>query len=116
MSLYIISQNKTIIKKVNDYIMIEEQITTNANNPNKNSVDSIITGYTIVVDNISLAKYTSRATAEKIVNEIQHLFANKTTSKGKDGMSDSAGLKFVNGDIFYEMPKDTPPTQKEKDV
>lgn len=112
MSLYIISQNKTIIKNVNDYIMVEEQITTNANNPNKNIVDSIITGYTIIVDNIPLAKYTSKAIAERIVDEIRHLFANKTTIKGKDGTSDSAGLKFVNGDIFYEMPKDTPPTEK----
>lgn len=112
MSLYIINQNKTIIKKVNDYLMIEERVTTNANNPNKNSVDSIITGYTIIIDNIPLAKYTSKATAERIVDEIRHLFANKTTSKGKEGTSDNAGLKFVNGDIFYEMPKDTPPTEK----
>lgn len=116
MSLFIISQNKTIIKKVNDYIMVEEQITTNANNPNKNTVDSFITGYTIIVDNIPLARYTSKAIAERIVDEIQHLFANKGAGKGKDGASDGAGLKFVNGDIFYEMPKDTPHTQKEKDA
>lgn len=116
MSLYIISQNKNIIKKVNDYVMIEEQVTYDVNNPNKNVFDQIISGYVVVVDNVSVARYKTKEKAEKIVEEIQHLSANKVVGKGKDGTSDAANVKSASGDIFYEMPKDTPPTQKENNA
>ena len=113
MSLFIVSQNKNIIKKVNDYVMIEEQVTYDVNNPNKNVFDQIISGYVVVVDNVSVARYKTKERAEKIVEDIQYLSANtKNTNKGKDELLYNAGLKFANGDIFFEMPKDTPPTEK----
>lgn len=111
MSLFIISQNKNIIKKVNDYLMIEEQISVNVNNPNTNTVNSIITGYNIVVDNVPLGKYATKQNADKVITEIQSLLASKNVGKGKDA-GDNLSVKHSNNNCIYELPKDTPPAEK----
>ena len=112
MSLFIVSQNKKQIKKLNDSIEIKDNIEFNPNNPNGIQEPKYVSS-SIYVDGINFGTYASQEQAIKVVQEIRQKLLNKTeqkkqpSSKAKENknVDNEPAVKGVEIDVVYEMPK-----------
>lgn len=113
--LFIRSQNKTLVLKVNE-IRIKERVENNANLFNGYKEPKVV-GYEVLVNDIPVALYQTNERAMQVLDEIcvalsgKVIAQPKSTSKAKEkvgtvGENDSVELKTLNCDAFYQMPQE----------